>query len=174
MATLFIIRFLLFVAITGQTVELHPPRLVKARGLVSQYYAWRKSSTVPYARYAGAWRQKPTPRDLVCAHRTLRFGTILRIDRGRKRVSYCIVLDRGPYGACVPAEHKEVKVPQCKAGYRYRVIVRRRNMPDGGYYRGELDATPAVHKLMKSNGWIWAKIEKVGIAKSRRVLRLPD
>jgi hypothetical protein len=47
-------------------------------------------------------------------------------------------------------------------------------MPAGGYYRGELDATPAVHQLMKSNGWIWAKIERVGVAKSRRVLRLPD
>jgi hypothetical protein len=157
----------------GQPAELHPPRLVKARGLVSQYYAWRKSPTVPYARYAGAWSRKPTPRDLVCAHRTLRFGTLLRITRGRGRVSFCIVLDRGPFGACVPAEHKGVKVPQCKAGYRYRVIVRR-PMPAGGFYRGEIDATPAVHRLMGSKGWIWAKIERVGVAKSRRALRLPD
>jgi len=156
----------------GQPVELHRPRLVRARGLVSKYYAWRKSATVPHARYAGAWQQTPTPRDLVCAHRRLPFGSILRLEY-RGRSSVCIVLDRGPFGACVPT-NRGVKVPQCPTGFRYKVITDWRKLPVGGYYRGEIDATPAVHLLMSSKGWIWARIEKVGVARSRRVLRLPD
>jgi len=36
------------------------------------------------------------PEQPVCAHRTLPFGTVLRLKR-RGRVAYCIVRDRGPW-----------------------------------------------------------------------------
>lgn len=143
---------------SGQPADF---KIVHKRGLTSLYRPWRKSATVPFARYPGAWRRKPTPRDLVCAHRWLPFWTVLRITNPRNgKEATCVVLDRGPYGACVP-EPGAVK-GRCPKGYRYKVIVKRRNrdLPRGGYYRGVIDATPRVHKMMESPGWIWTKVER--------------
>jgi hypothetical protein len=169
--TLLWFKLILSVAFGQTDIVPMTPRIVSSHGQVSLYYAWKKSATVPNASYAGAWLRKPTPADLVCAHRTLPFGTILRIRRRSGQRSVCIVLDRGPFGACVPSAGARTR--GCKAGYTYRVIVRDK-MPAGGYYRGEIDATPAVHKLMGSSGSIWARIERVGVARSRRALRLID
>jgi hypothetical protein len=87
---------------------------------------------------------------------------VLRITNIKKGTSaLCMVLDRGPFGACVPAESKAVKVPQCRRGYRYQVITNWRLLPTGGYYRGVIDATPRVHKMMGSPGWTWTRVERL-------------
>jgi len=141
------------------------------RGIASTYLPWRKSRYVPYARYPGNWRVKPTKRDLVCAHRTLPFWTILRLRTKRGGVARCVVLDRGPYGYCAPA--KSSKGGRCKKGFRWRVAVRRKHRAKGGYYRGVIDATPAVHRMMGSRGWVSVTVERlVGAERRKRVLRL--
>lgn len=137
-------------------------------GIMSQYRPGIKSPTVPYARYPGRWNVKPTSADLVCAHRSIAFGTILRLRSG-KAVGYCTVLDRGPFGFCEKQPHKRKISKQCPQGYRYVVNVRKRKH---GWYRGVLDATPAVHKLLGSTGWIRVSVERLKIVKSRRIIRV--
>lgn len=152
------------------------------KGTMALYYAWKKSVMVPYARYAGNWRVAPTRSDLVCAHRTLPFWTILRIRR-KKRVAYCVVLDRGPYGYCARRSRHDKRKgwlngrfdQRCPKTHRYQVIVKRwKRKRTPGYYRAMLDATPAVHRLLgtRKSGWVTVRVEKVGKERLRRVLRL--
>src|SRR3989337_3889714 len=75
--------------------------LIKENTYVSIYTPWVRSWHVPYARYPFAWNNKPTKEDLVCAHRTIPLGSILRLTKGGLSV-VCLCADRGPYGACVP------------------------------------------------------------------------
>ncbi len=138
-------------------------------GIASIYRPWKKSRWVPYARYPGNWSVKPTPCDLVCAHRTLPFWTILRLTRRNGAVAHCVVLDRGPFGFCERTGTTKIG-RGCKRGERWVVAVRRKGRK--GRYRGVIDATPAVHKMMRSNGWVTVKVERlVGLARTRRVLR---
>lgn len=134
-------------------------RVVHERGIASLYRPWKKSKTVPYARYAGRWSVRPKPTDRVCAHRWLPFGTLVRLTRKNGRSALCVVLDRGPFGACVPTR-RNYRGRGCPKGYRYRVIVNRRRLPRGAYYRGVIDATPLVHEAMGSPGWLWVKVER--------------
>lgn len=145
-----------------------------ASGIASKYHPWQKGPLVPYARYPGAWQQLPKPGDMVCATRPrykqhrMRFGDILRltyIDNGKViGRSYCIKLDSGTYGACKPAPGHISK--QCPTGYKF--VIARRGVPEGGWYRSIVDATPAVHKKMHSPGWVWVKMERVWKAKEIR------
>lgn len=162
------------------------------KGIMSLYRPWKKSATVPYARYPGNWRVLPTLDDLVCAHRTIPFWTILRIRKGSRTV-YCQILDRGPWGFC---EKRRVPIPiapfwglmkldfrmgdlggrndlRCPKRYRYRVIVKRwKRKRLRGWYRGLIDATPAVHKMIGSDGWTTVHVESLGrIGQPKRVLR---
>lgn len=139
------------------------------RGIASQYRPWRKSRLVPNARYAGRWNTKPTPDDLVCAHRTLPFGTYLRL-RWRDRVGVCVVLDRGPYGFCKKLKTTHRPSRQCPAGFRYIITIRGRQLR--GFYRGLIDATPAVHRMLGSAGWVRVRIERLNLERNRRVLRV--
>lgn len=142
------------------------------RGIASLYRPWIKSRLVPYARYPGNWSVKPTPRDLVCAHRTLPFWTVLRLTRRTGESAYCVVLDRGPFGFC-ERTGTNAKGVGCKRGERWVVAVRRNGRK--GYYRGVIDATPAVHRMMGSRGWVTVKVTRlVGLARTRRVLRQPS
>lgn len=137
-------------------------------GIASMYRPWQVSATVPYGRYPGAWRTKPTPDDLVCAHRTIRFGTYLRLTNTKtNRQAVCVVLDRGPWGACVRSKGA-VQLSKCKRGFKYKVA---RRKPRHGYWRGIIDATPAVHDMMQSKGWTFVRVERLGVPASRRVLR---
>lgn len=74
----------------------------------------------------------------VCAHRRLPCGTLLSIEtvRTHKR-SWCVVMDRGPYGALDESGVWFVK----------------RNESDPGKWRGILDMTPAVATDMHHNGF---------------------
>jgi len=146
--------------------------LVVAQGVVSYYIPWRKSATVPNARYAGMWSRKPTPKDLVCAHRTLPFGSVLVIyPVGRPtQFEVCSVFDRGPYGACVPAKGTR-RTSQCAAGKRYAVIVR--GPLYGGKYRGEADVTPSVyHGLGRSRGLLRGTVLLLRGLRLRGVLKV--
>lgn len=145
--------------------------VIVGEGIASAYKPWRKSRYVPNARYAGRWRVKPTAQDLVCAHRTLPFGTILRLQLvSSRRVAVCVVLDRGPYGFCEEREDKTKRYSrQCPVGHRYVVAVRRNNRR--GWYRGIIDATPAVHRMMGVRGWVRVTVTKLSGVRQRRVLR---
>jgi len=136
------------------------------KGLASMYRPWEKSKTVPYARYAGAWNTLPTSLDLVCAHRSLPFGTVLRISY-KNRVSYCAVFDRGPYGYCEPSTRRSKQVG-CPKGYRYKVTVKGKN----GWYRGMIDATPSVFYLLRSQGWVTVNVERLKLPLLKEVLRV--
>lgn len=148
------------------------------KGIASLYRPWKKSATVPYARYPGNWRVPPTPDDLVCAHRTIPFWTVLRLRHG-ERVAYCVVLDRGPYGFCERKRPTDEELTdrrvgkRCPKGYRYRVIVKRwKRKRTRGWYRGLIDATPAVHRMMGSDGWTVVRVERLDkLGRQKRVLR---
>lgn len=144
------------------------------RGIASGYTPWRKGPFVPYGRYPGNWRVKPTPKDLVCAHRTLPFGTLLRLRANRtNRTGFCVVLDRGPYGFCTRATPGK-RYPGCRVGYRY-IIKKRIRERRQGYYRGIVDATLGVHRLMGTRGWVMVTVERLARReRSRRVLKLKD
>jgi hypothetical protein len=155
----------------GQLDDTHWTKV--GGGVASLYRPWRKSRTVPYARYAGNWRVRPTPEDLVCAHRRLPFWTILRLSHGKRR-AFCVVLDRGPFGCCTRNSNGATS-HGCRHGHVYSVSTKGCK----GYRRGVLDATPLVHKMLGSSGWSYVIVEKlVGDvakavrAKPRRVLRL--
>ena len=139
------------------------------RGIASLYRPWRKGPTVPYARYPGNWKVKPTRKDIVCAHRTIPFGTRLRLS-WKRGSAVCVVLDRGPYGFCEwtgwgrPSAH-------CPWGYKYTVTARGKRAR--GYYRGVIDATPAVHRMMRSSGWVRVRVERLpSLGRSSSVLRV--
>lgn len=138
-------------------------------GIASMYRPWEKSKTVPHGRYAGNWSVKPTPADLVCAHRTLPFWTILKLTSSRTaKHAYCFVVDRGPFGFCDTSSSG--KDARCKKGGRYVVAVKRGGR--SGYYRGVVDATPAVHEMMGTQQWAAVRVERlVGLVRVKRVLR---
>ena len=74
----------------------------------------------------------------VCAHRTLPCGTVLAIQTTRtKKLGWCIVMDRGPYGAIDDHQVWVIKVTES----------------DPGQWRGILDMTPAVTKDMEHRGF---------------------
>lgn len=124
-------------------------------GIVSQYEPAKANRLGFERRYAGKYRYYPTDDDLVCAHRSLPFGTLLKIT-SKDQVAVCVVLDRGPYGYCeYELGASDLK---CRSNHRYTVTTRK-SKP--GRYRGELDATPAVHKMLGSRGWVYAKIERI-------------
>lgn len=129
------------------------------RGRASMYRPWKKSSTVPYARYPHI-RVKPTAKDLVCAHRTLPRWTVLKLTDRKGRSSYCVVLDRGPYGFCARRSKSGKYDRRCKSKL-YRWVVKKTKTHRHGWYRGVIDATPAVYKLMRSKGWVHVTVRRL-------------
>ncbi|MEE9302607.1 MAG: hypothetical protein V3U84_02370 [Thiotrichaceae bacterium] len=115
--------------------------------LISLYIPWDTSHwTVPNGIYANG--DTPRKNDRVCAHRTLPFGTkIYFINFKNMKRSHCIVKDRGPYGACI--QNKGSKDRRCSLGYRYIVDT---TSLTGNHYRAEFDATPRVHKDLRTKG----------------------
>lgn len=74
----------------------------------------------------------------VCAHRTLPCGTLLALENPRNgKRSWCLVMDRGPYGALDENGEWFVKT----------------DPDEPGKYRGVLDISPASAKLMEHNGF---------------------
>lgn len=115
--------------------------------LISLYIPWDTSHwTVPNGIYANG--QMPRKNDRVCAHRTLPFGTkVYFINFKNMKRSHCIIKDRGPYGACIPSPG--AKDRRCPSGERYIVDT---TSLTGKHYRAEFDATPRVHKDLRSTG----------------------
>lgn len=101
----------------------------------------------------------------VCAHRYYPCGTILVVEYQGKR-SWCVVADRGPYGANVfAADGKMVMTP---AGGAAWFVMTKANQappdelcPDGGCkgkWRGVIDMAPAVSKAMGHPGMGYVKV----------------
>jgi rare lipoprotein A (peptidoglycan hydrolase) len=95
----------------------------------------------PGDHWAGAelscTRQKLSPGQLVCAHRTLPCGSLVMIHNPRSgRFAVCEVLDRGPFGAVLPDGAWGLKI--------------RKSEP--GDWRGIIDLSPAVADALDFNG----------------------
>jgi hypothetical protein len=82
---------------------------------------------------------------LFCAHRSYRCGTVLHVYMPKTRKSsYCVVADRGPYGA--------------KVDGKFVVKIRK---GDPGVWRGILDMSPGVLKNLGGTGYDHVRIKKV-------------
>ncbi len=83
----------------------------------------------------------------VCASRDLACGTVLILQNPKNdRISYCVVRDKGPWGATLPDGSWALK----------------RRFSDPGVWRGSLDISPASAKLMHHNGMQRIVAWKVG------------
>lgn len=100
----------------------------------------------------------------VCAHRSYPCGTILVVEYQGKR-SWCVVADRGPYGANVFAA--DGKIVTSTSGAAWYVKIKQDQMPpsdlcpDGnctGKWRGVIDMGPAVSKAMGHPGMGYVKV----------------
>jgi hypothetical protein len=79
----------------------------------------------------------------ICAHRTLPCNTILFLENPRTNMrTFCIVKDRGPFGAVNTDGEWTIKV----------------NKDDPGEWRGIIDMSPAVSSSLSHNG-----MEKINI-----------
>jgi len=99
--------------------------------------------------------------DHVCAHRWYPCGTLLIVENQKTGDrNWCVVLDRGPYGANVFASDGSKVMINGRQGWYIKI---RENdappaelCPDGGCvgrWRGVLDMSPAVSKGMNHTGW---------------------
>lgn len=104
--------------------------------------------------------------DHVCAHRWYPCGTILIVENQKtKQRNWCVVKDRGPYGANVfAADGSKVKIEGRDAWF---IKIRQDDppppelCPDGGCtgkWRGVIDLSPAVSKGMGHTGWGYVKV----------------
>jgi hypothetical protein len=114
--------------------------------------------------------------DHVCAHRRYPCGTILIVENQKtKDRNWCVVLDRGPFGASVfAADGTKVMVKPKKAAWYIKIregdLPPDSLCPDGecvGKWRGVLDVSPAVSRGMNHTGWGNVKVWKL-----RRVVDL--
>lgn len=109
-----------------------------------------------------------------CAHRRHKCGTILVIENKRNgNISWCEVVDRGPYGANVFADGKPVLTSTGKKAWyvknRYDEDPPEDLCPTGGCvgrWRGILDMSPIVNEDLGHNGF-----EKVRVYKLSGVIR---
>ena len=93
----------------------------------------------------------------ACAHRTLPCGTLLLLKNPKtKQMSYCYVMDRGPYGGIDPEGNWFVK----------------RTADEPGTWRGVLDVAPLPAKQLGHNGFQRIKAWKApkGLAKNFNAL----
>ena len=104
--------------------------------------------------------------DHVCAHRWYPCGTILVVENQKTNErNWCVVKDRGPYGANVfAADGTKVMANGRPAWY---IKIHKDDLPPGdlcpggectGRWRGVLDMSPAVSKGMGHTGWGSVKV----------------
>lgn len=101
--------------------------------------------------------------DHVCAHRSHPCGTILIIEYPQTGLrSWCIVADRGPYGANVFASDGKTKLKSSDGSYAWYIKIKNSDSPPAiecptkdciGKWRGILDISPAVTKDLGHPGW---------------------
>jgi len=96
---------------------------------------------------------KKSPDNFVmgCAHRVLPCGTLLLLENPRTRMmTFCRVLDRGPYGALLNG--------------KWVIKIR---WSDPGTWRGVLDLTPAVSDALGHNGFEKVRMWVISYPKQR-------
>ena len=112
-------------------------------GFATTFYPQERWNNGQFA-CGGRWRD---PNLRVCAHRTLSCGSIIFVTNHRtNRTSWCVVRDRGPYGATAPDGSWVLKSPKNKG-----VI---------GKYRGILDVSRQVARDIGSDGRDWVTIRR--------------
>lgn len=120
-----------------------------ASGISTVYHTPQDRKTLQGGALSCLWGKKPNDLPdhyLFCAHRTYRCGTILHVYNPKtEKSAYCAVMDRGPFGALLEDGKWVIKI--------------RRSDP--GRWRGILDVSPGVQKLIGGTGWDRVKIKRV-------------
>lgn len=150
-------------------------------GTVSMYRPWLDWEALPSGRrvrrpgrYACNPRRLPRTTDRVCASRSLPCGATLWLARrtagGRVIGTRCIVLDRGPYGVCVPRMDERSHLGRpfgCPRGYARRVFRKSRlseaEKLRGIHWRAELDLAEGVTRALGGRGMIeevWISVKE--------------
>lgn len=85
----------------------------------------------------------------VCANRDLPCGTILNVKRADNgKVARCVVADRGPYGACIPAK-KNTRA--CGRGAKWingRNFIKKKSPMNSAVWRGILDMSKPLARAL--------------------------
>jgi hypothetical protein len=141
------------------------PGATDEQGIATRYgepgdiYAQRGTACAPH--------NKINATEHTCAHRWYPCGTILIVeDQKTRQRNWCVVRDRGPFGASVFAsDGSKVMISPKKAAWYIKI--RETDLPpddlcpDGGCtgrWRGILDMSPAVSKGMGHTGWGAVKV----------------
>lgn len=121
-------------------------------------------------RMACAPHDRVNSSHFVCAHRSYPCGTILIIEYPKTgKRSWCVVADRGPYGASVFAPSGDQVALASGDKAWYIKISKTDHPPDhlcpgggcSGRWRGVIDMSPAVSKAMGHDGWGAVKVWKL-------------
>lgn len=113
--------------------------------MLSLYIPWDTTNfTVPNGIYANG--ETPRENDLVCAHRTLKFGTRVTFTNGQRSVT-AVIKDRGPYGVVGGKQNKQLGYRQIRRDYYIDTTTLY-----GPHYRADFDCTPAVHRALGTSG----------------------
>ena len=122
-------------------------------GHASTFFPREATNNGALACARGTW----TEDEHVCAHRTLPCGTLLVLrHRATGRLSWCAVLDRGPYGSRGPGGDLDLSPA--------------RGLEAGRHWTSVLDAGPAVamdfglgrHSAGAVRAWVVPAVERRG------------
>lgn len=92
-----------------------------------------------------AWEDEDMP---ICAHRWAPCGTWVRVENLRtNEVSWCLVADRGPYGATTADGDWVLRAPANK------------DAPKDAKYRAVIDLSPSIARKIGSKGWAKVRIK---------------
>jgi hypothetical protein len=143
-------------------LELLTPNQPVQTGIASTFYPverWNdgrlacagRSDNLKPRRHWTYWRHRDMP---VCASRTIPCGTWVLVHNQRtQKSSWCVIGDRGPYGAVLPVGVQPPNGAPCRARRDGRCwyVKRRRKQP--GRWQGVIDIGPSVEKSIGSDGW---------------------
>ena len=157
-----------YASVVASSQVVHLPPTTDEHGIATRYgypgdkYGQQVTACAPH--------QKINSTEHTCAHRWYPCGTILIVESQKTdRRSWCVVRDRGPYGASVFAEDgSRVMVGPKKAAWYIKIRASDQPpdelCPEGGCtgkWRGILDMSPAVSKGMGHTGWGMVKVWKL-------------
>lgn len=116
-------------------------------------------------------KEKVNSEDHICAHRSYPCGTILILENGKtNKKTWCVVLDRGPYGANVFVDDSKSPLKKENGKPFWYIKKNKNHIPDideckdsrcVGKWRGVLDMSPAVSKALGHTGMGFIKVWKL-------------